>query len=173
MEFLVYIIVALIPASAVVIVVYLFLKKQGENEISKLSMQIKKERQSFFLEPRLDAYQRMILLLERTHPYSLVMRIHNPTHSAKHFQKELLESIRKEFDHNVAQQIFISPESWEMIKKSKEETINIINIAAKSMEEDADATALSSKIFEIVAEVGELPCDITIKFLKKEFQKLF
>jgi hypothetical protein len=32
---------------------------------------------------------------------------------------------------------------------------------------------LSQKIFEVVAEVGQLPTEITIEYLKKELQDLF
>lgn len=173
MELLSYIIIALIPALAVLAVVYIILKKQGEKEIAALSIQLKKERQTFFLEPRVDAYQRVVLLMERINPHSLIMRTHNAKMSAHLFQSELLDNIRKEFDHNVAQQIFISTEAWEMVKKSKEETIKIINIAGNQMEKEATATDLSGKIFEIVAELEELPSDITIKYLKRELQKLF
>lgn len=173
MDLLAQIIIALLPAAAVVIVVYVMLKKSGEKEIATLSLQLKKERQQFFLEPRVEAYQRIVLLLERINPHNLVMRLHNPKSSAVAFQSELLQNIRNEYDHNVAQQIFISPQGWEMVKKSKEETIKIINIAAKQMDEKATATDLSSKIFELVAELEELPTDITIQQLKQELQRLF
>ncbi len=173
MELLVYIIVALIPAAAVTIVVYLFLKKSKEREIGMLTMQMKKERQKYFLEPRAEAYQRVILLLERINPQNMVMRMYDPKLKAADFQRNLLENIRKEFDHNVAQQLFIGTQAWELVKKSKEETIKIINIAGQQMKEDDDATAMSNKLFEIVAEVGELPSEIAVKVLKEEFQKLF
>jgi len=173
MEMLGMILIALIPSGAVLVVVYLFLKKQSEKEIGSLSIQLKKERQSFFLEPRVDAYQRAVLLMERITPQNLVMRIFAPDLTAQQFQSKLLDAIRQEFDHNVAQQIFISTASWEMVKKSKEETVKIINVAAGQMKEDAKAMELSSKIFEVVAEIGDLPTEITIKVLKEDLQRLF
>ena len=100
------------------------------------------------------------------------MRLHNPTISAQAFQSELLKTIREEFDHNVAQQLFISPEGWKLVSNAKEETTNIINVAAENLEEDANATALASKVFELVGEVGEVPSDIAVNVLKREFQDL-
>lgn len=173
MNLLAQIIIALLPSAAVVIVVYIMLKKSGEKEVASLSLQIKKERQKFFLEPRVEAHQRIVLFLERINPHNLVMRLHNPKISSAAFQAELLKNIRNEYDHNVAQQIFISPQSWEMVKKSKEETIKIINIAAKQMDENSTSTDLSGKIFELIAELEDLPTDITIQQLKKELQRLF
>jgi hypothetical protein len=173
LEFLAYVIIALLPATAVIVVVYILLKKNGEREITALTMQLKKERQTNFLESRVDAYQRAVLLMERIHPNSLIMRNFNPGLPAGAFQAKLLDQIREEFDHNVAQQIFISPGAWEMVKTSKEETLKIINIAGRQMEPTAMAGDLSTRIFEIIAEVGELPTEITIKHLKTEVQKLF
>jgi hypothetical protein len=136
-------------------------------------MQLKKEQQASFIEPRVDAYQRAVLLMERITPNNLIMRMYDPRLNAKQFQTALLDNIRKEYEHNLAQQIFISLNGWEMVKSSKEETVKIINIAARQIGEEANATELSSKIFEIVAEVGELPTEITIKQLKGELQRLF
>src|SRR5690554_2096991 len=173
MEYIAYIIVALIPALAVVYIVDVFLKKQNEREITNLNVDLKKERQKFFLEPRMEAYQRIVLLLERINPQSLIMRFHDSKKSAIMLQTELLSNIRSEFDHNVAQQIFISTSAWEMVKKSKEETIKIINVAAQSLDEKANSTELSNKVFEIIGELDELPTEITIKLLKEELQRLF
>ena len=112
-----YVLVALIPSVALIIVVYLFLKKFNDEKIKVLQLQIKQERTKFFLEPRLDAYQRIVLLLERITPANLIMRVHNPKSSANEMHTQLLSTIRREFDHNVAQQIYISAAAWEMTKR--------------------------------------------------------
>jgi hypothetical protein len=114
-----------------------------------------------------------VLFMERIHPNSLVMRLHNPGLPAKMLQAEFLKAIREEYDHNVAQQLFISPQGWSMVKNSKEETIKIINIAGNQMLATSTGMDLSAKIFEIVAEIGQLPTEITVEFLKKELQELF
>jgi hypothetical protein len=173
MEYITYIIVALVPALAVAFVVFTFIKNNNEKELTNLSIQLKQERQKFFLEPRADAYQRVVLLLERINPHSLIMRLHNTNKNALLLQTELLSNIRNEFDHNAAQQVFISNAAWGIVKKSKEETIKIINVAAQQLDKNASATDLSAKIFEIVGELDELPTEIAIKVIKEEFQKLF
>ncbi|MGB0933891.1 MAG: hypothetical protein ACPGU5_06385 [Lishizhenia sp.] len=173
MEILITFFVGFLPATAICVVVYLFLKKQNDTQVQHIAMELKKERQQHLLPSRVEAYQRAVLFMERISPGNLVMRLHTPGKPAKAMQADLLKSIREEYDHNVAQQIFISTQAWEMVKEAKEETIKIINIAAKSMDESATGTELSSKIFEIVAEVGDLPTEITIKFLKEELQRLF
>ncbi len=84
-----------------------------------------------------------------------------------------MKAIRDEFDHNVAQQLFVSPALWDMVKNSKEETVKIINIAGRQLAPTAMSTDLAAKIFELVAEIGELPSEITVKALKEDLQRLF
>lgn len=166
-----------VPAGAVMLTAVYFLRKQTESKIRdakiELTNTLKTQRQEFFLPSRMEAYQRCVLFLERIHPNSLVMRVQNPGLPAMAFQVKLLETIREEYEHNIAQQLFVSPQAWEMVKKSKEETIKIINLAGKQMSAASMSLDLSAKIFEIVGEVGELPSDITVEILKKELQELF
>ena len=125
------------------------------------------------LPHRIDAYQRLVLFLERISPNSLVMRKFGNYQSAKQLQQDLLSTIRSEYEHNIAQQVFVSPQGWKMVKDSKEQIIQLINIAASQVEENASAIDLSSKIFELTAEFEKLPSEITTEYLIEELQKLF
>jgi hypothetical protein len=173
MNILIQVLILLITAFGIIYIVYLFLNKQNSKELNQLKLELKKDRQNFFLPNRVEAYQRIILLLERINPNSLIMRNHNPSLSAKNMQSELLKVIREEFDHNIAQQVFISIEGWETVKNSKEETIKIINLAANQLNENASSTDLAARIFELISEIKTMPIDLSIKLLKKELQELF
>ena len=131
------------------------------------------ENAKFFLPHRVEAYQRIILFMERISPNSLVMRKFQNGMQAKELQAELLSTIRSEFEHNIAQQIFISPQGWKMVKESKEEIIKIINLASSQIDENGNALDLSQKIFEIATQLEKLPTEITNEFLINELQKLF
>jgi hypothetical protein len=158
---------------SIIIIVYLFLKRQNQKEQVNLEVELKKQRQEFFLPNRVDAYERAILLMERLHPNSLVMRLNNPSLSAKIMHAEFLKTIREEFDHNITQQLFISPIAWKLLRDSKEELVKLINLAASQVQENATAIELSAKIFELVAQLEKLPSEVATEFLKKEFQELF
>lgn len=173
MNTLLIILLGFIPVAAVLVITFLFLKKEGQKENYYLQLELKKQRQEFFLPSRLEAYQRAVLFMERIHPNNLVMRLHNPGLPAKMLQAEFLKAIREEYDHNVAQQLFISPLGWKMVRDAKEETIKIINIAGNQLEATATGMDLSSKILAIVGEIGELPNDIVVEQLKSELQRLF
>ena len=173
MDILLQIALIVIPSGAVLLTTIFFLRREASKEVMNMKAELKKQRQEYFLPSRVEAYQRAILLMERIHPNSLVMRLHNPGLPAKALQADFLKAIREEYDHNVAQQLFISPQGWQMVKNSKEETIKIINIAGNQMLATSTGMDLSAKIFEIVAEVGQLPTEITVEYLKKELQELF
>ena len=161
------------PSGAVLLTAIFFLRRETSKELLNMQIELRKQRQEYFLPNRVEAYQRAVLLMERIHPNSLVMRLHNPGLPAKALQTEFLKAIREEFDHNVAQQLFISPQAWQLVKNSKEETIKIINIAGGQMTATSTGMDLSAKVFEVVAEIGQLPSEVTVELLKKEIQELF
>ena len=167
----------IVPAGAVLLTAVFFMRKMAEKDLrathSALNAELKKDRQEFFLPQRVDAYQRVILLMERIHPNSLVMRHNNPGLPAAAMQIKLLESIREEYEHNIAQQLFINAGTWDMVKKAKEETLKIIHLAGQQMEPTSTGMDLSAKIFEIVGEVGTLPSEIAVEALKKDVQQMF
>ena len=96
------------PAGAVLLTTIFFLRKETNKEVRIAQIELKKQRQEYFLPNRVEAYQRSVLLMERIHPGSLVMRLHNAGLPAKALQAEFLKAIREEYDHNVAQQLFVS-----------------------------------------------------------------
>jgi len=163
----------IVPAGAVLMTAVYFMRRESEKELRNAQIELRKERQQFFLPNRVDAYQRAILLMERIHPNSLVMRHNNPGLPAAALQMQLLEAIRTEYEHNIAQQMFISQPTWELVRKSKDETVKLIHLAGQQMEATSTGMDLSSKIFEIVGEIGELPSEIAVKALKEEVQSLF
>ena len=173
MDILLQIALIIFPAGAVLLTAIFFLRRESSKEILNMQIELRKQRQEYFLPSRVEAYQRAILLMERIHPNSLVMRLHNPGLPAKALQAAFLQSVREEYDHNVAQQLFVSPQAWQMVKNAKEETIKIINIAGNQMASTSTGMDLSGKIFELVAEIGQLPSEITVEILKKEVQDLF
>jgi len=173
MDALLQIALIIFPSGGVLFTTIYFLRRETAKESITAQVELKKQRQEFFLPSRVEAYQRAVLLMERIHPNSLVMRLHNPGLPARALQADFLKAIREEYDHNVAQQLFVSPQAWNLVKNSKEETIKIINMAGNQMTETSTGMDLSAKIFEIVAEVGEMPSEITVNYLKKELQELF
>ena len=92
---------------------------------------------------------------------------------ARALQAELLKTIRSEFEHNVAQQIYMSSSAWKAVKAAKEETIKLINISSTKINDDAPGTELGKKILEMAAQLEQTPSDFALDFLKREIKSLF
>ncbi len=122
---------------------------------------------------RLQAYERIILLLERISPESLILRTSLMGMSSNQLQSEMLSSVRAEFEHNLSQQLYVSNEAWEMIKSARANTIKLINTAAEKIPTNAQSMHLSTTILEMVMEMDKTPSASAIEFLKKEVQTLF
>ena len=63
-------------------------------------------------------------------------------------QQVLLQNIREEYEHNLAQQLYIKPEIWEAITKMKDQNSYIINQLAALAPVNATALDLNKKILE-------------------------
>lgn len=113
----------LIPA----VIVYLLMNKflKGQQSIEQLKLRL--EQSNDTLPLRFQAYERMTLLLERIKVPSLVMRLMTPSSSARDLKNALVISIQKEYEHNLTQQIYVSPELWKIITLAKDGTIQYMN----------------------------------------------
>jgi len=67
----------------------------------------------------LQAYERLILLMERITPDNLIMRIDSTGMNTNEFHLELLSNIRAEFDHNISQQLYVSDLVWQDVYNAK------------------------------------------------------
>jgi len=124
--------------------------------------------QSVITPLRLQAYERLVLFLERMSPNSLIFRVNVSGMSAISMQTEMLKSIRGEFEHNLSQQIYVSPNAWEMVKQAKEETIKVVNIAAGKLNDNSTSIELSGLILEIMGSIDKSHIQSAIDFLKNE-----
>lgn len=158
---------------AVVAIVMLMLKKQAQVELLKLKNEINIQKQTYFLPSKLEAYQRCILLLDRISPANLTLRTLNINQTARAQQSVLIKTVRDEYEHNIAQQLFISEEGWQILVHAKEEVLRVINLAANSLNKDATATELATKILEITAKIDPFPTEICRAFIQKEFRDFY
>ena len=124
--------------------------------------------QKIITPSRLQAYERVVLFMERISPESLIMRVQQSNMTSRNLQSALLNTIRKEYEHNLSQQIYMSPEAWEAVRNTKENIIQLINVAASRVNPDDQAIKLSTAILEMNKEVEESPVTKGVRFVKKE-----
>lgn len=138
------------------------------NEEYKRKESFKIENVKITIPLRIQAYERLVLLLERINPESLLLRLQTPQMSAGLLHEELLITIRAEFEHNLSQQIYVSQPSWEAVKHAKDTLVRIINEASEKIAPVAPATALSEAILSIMMTQQDNQIQKALNFLKRD-----
>jgi hypothetical protein len=100
------------------------------------------------LRLRLQAYERIALLAERIALQSLLSRINNSGLSCRQMQISLIDSIKQEYDYNISQQIYVSPEVWRAVNNLKEQNIYIVNQLASTLPAQASGMDLNKHIVD-------------------------
>ena len=147
-------------------------KQVAQPSPQPVSVQPTDEKQKHLFPLKLQAYERIVLLLERIEPSSLLLRSKVADMSANQLHSALLNNIREEYEHNVAQQIYVSDNAWNLTKQAKEETIRIVNLAAESMEKDSSANDLTRNVFEKMMVLPKSPSQIALEYIKQEVKEL-
>lgn len=97
---------------------------------------------------RLQALERLTVFAERCGLKSLVSRVDNMSMNAAGLHGTLIETIKAEYEYNISQQIYVSPEVWNAVTRLKDQNIYIINQLAASLPPHATALDLSKRILE-------------------------
>lgn len=108
----------------------------------------RKGNESETLKLRLQAYERVTLLTERISLQNLLSRISNSGLTGRQMQMSLIDSIKQEYDYNVSQQIYISPEVWRAVNNLKEQNIYVINQLASALPQQASGMDLNKHIID-------------------------
>lgn len=163
----------ILPSTIVFLAVHFVLKKHLDTQLKSQVVKGRQEQQGTIMPIRLQAYERMVLLLERITPQNLVMRVNSSNATAGQLHQELLASIRAEYEHNLTQQVYISKGAWEAVKRAKEETIKLINISASKVHDNAKGVELSKMVLEMSMQLEKMPTQLAIDFIKEEARSFF
>jgi len=163
----------LVPASVVLYAAYLLVRIFVQKELDLKRLEVRGKSIELVLPNRLQAYERMALFLERVSPQNLLVRLNISGMPSREFHQLLLSEIRNEYNHNVAQQVYISENVWNLIKNAKEDLILSINDAAGEMSMESTSLDLSRKIFEKSINKQVDPIAHALVELKKEIQQTF
>lgn len=118
---------------------------------------------------RLQACERLVLFIERIHPRQLVPRVYQPGMTVSELQSVLIFNIRAEFEHNLSQQIYVTPKVWNTVRSVKEQELNMINQIAQQLKPDEPAKELHKRIVDYILTMeGELPTDVALEVINEE-----
>ncbi len=97
---------------------------------------------------KLQAYERLTLLSERIGLQNLISRMPNAGLTGRQMQYSLVEAIKGEFEYNISQQVYVSPEAWRAVTNLKEQNIYIINQLAATLPFNASGMDLNKQIID-------------------------
>jgi hypothetical protein len=147
------------------------LHKFFKNEENKRKFELLRENQRLGLPIRLQAYERIVLFLERINPINLMMRVEPNSLDPQSYATLLVHTIQTEYEHNIAQQIYFTQESWEIILKAKNSIIT--QIRRFSIEgEVASGKELRTKLLQELTQT-ESASAVAISFIKEELKRVF
>ncbi len=163
----------ILPSLIVFLTTWFLVSRYFRDEDQKRTQQLSLNNQNLITPLRLQAYERIILYLERINPESLVMRLNRQGQNCQQLQNELLSTIRAEFEHNLSQQIYVSNKAWEMLKNAKNATIQLINETAEKTDNNLPSINLGTAILENIMAKEKNPASEAILFIKDEINRLY
>ena len=101
---------------------------------------------------QLQAYERLMLLVDRIALPNVISRTNQAGLNAREMQVLLTQQIRQEFEYNVTQQIYVSPESWEAVRNLKDQNLLIINQISSFLPAEATGQDLNRSILEMLMQ---------------------
>ncbi|HQV00409.1 MAG: hypothetical protein JNK61_12370 [Bacteroidia bacterium] len=163
----------LVSPCLVMATTYIMLQKFFEREQRMQLFELKKNTQQHTLPLRLQAYERMVLYVERMMFNNLINRLNQSDFTVRQLQFSMINNLRDEYEHNVAQQLYMSSEIWMLIKQTKEETIRIIISIAENIDAEAPSAQLAKGLFEYIINNDYIKHQQTLDALKAEARQIF
>jgi len=151
---------------------YLIKPYLEKNEKIQL-LEFKKSIANQTLPLRLQAYERLILFMERINPENMLVRLNPGNYTAAELHSIIISEIRNEYQHNITQQIYVTSRAWGVTKRVKEDTLNIVGNAIKSLPEGASGLDLGKTILIQLSQLENNPYELGGELIRKDLEDLF
>lgn len=135
-----------------------------------LSLESSKSHSKEMLQIKLTAYERLLLFSHRISPEQLLKRHQESLKSMNvdMFSQLILADIDAEFQHNFAQQLYVSDNAWSVVQTLKENSKSLYRNLAIQVENKADTKGFMSAALSQIEEVKPNPYAEVQKILKQE-----
>src|ERR1035437_9018753 len=161
-----------IPALIVLFTAWIILRNMIKNDQDKRRQELIPQNSRTVTPIKLQAYERIVLFLERISLESLLVRVSSPDMTAPQLHTVMLNTIRSEFEHNLAQQIYMSPQAWEVVRNARSGMIKLINSEAETLQPATPGMVLSKQLLGKVMEMDKEPTRVAIDYLKAEISRM-
>jgi hypothetical protein len=161
-----------IPALIVFLTAWVLIRNMIKNSEDKHRYELMLHNSKTVTPIKLQAYERIVLFLERISLESLLVRVSTTDMTSKQLHSALLTTIRSEFEHNLSQQIYMSQQAWEVVRNARSNMIKIINNEAEKIKPDAPGMLLSKNLLESLMQLDKEPTRAAIDYVKAEVTRM-
>ena len=168
-----WIIIALMGAGlllmvAAMILLFRLIRMKDSELRNNGKMELKRQSLKIIMPLKVQAYERFLLYLERVQLPQLVKRVYVPGMEKGTFHLQLLQNVREEFEHNLAQQLYVAGTTWSAVMNAKEELVNQINETFEQLKDEEDVSILAQSLVALPNPVVEQ----AVAVLKRDFERL-
>jgi len=156
-----------IPGLIVFAAVYFIQKQQNQQELQLRVINDRGKYAKDAIPLKLQAYERLILFCDRIHIPNLILRLKARGMTANDLKTAMIISVQKEYEHNMAQQLYTSNKLWEILSLAKNDIISVISDTAQGMTHNT-AEELSTKLMQQLGNNKQNPVNVAIKAIKEE-----
>lgn len=162
-----------LPASLVLYGMYLAIKVMVSKSLLSKELDLKLKSLEITLPARMQAFERMTLFLERISTDNLLVRLNKSGMTASVLHYAILEEVRNEFNHNVAQQVYLSKELWSTVVTAKEDLVTKVNATFEETDPEASSLEYAKKLLELMMASDINAIDHALNSLKEELGKYY
>ena len=135
-----------VPALIVFLTVYFLFREFLTKQYQLQALDYKQKQQGISFPLRMQAYERLALLVERISIPHLLFRLRAENSTAAALRVAMLLAIQQEFEHNVSQQVYVSAKLWEILRVARFDTESIINGISEKVDPKAPAAEFAGTL---------------------------
>lgn len=136
----------ILPALVVFITVYFIMNRFFNMQMNLEAMKLQQASKKEMTPLKLQAYERLMVFCERINALSLANRLRTKGMNITMLKQAMMIAIQQEFEHNIAQQMYVTDQLWQIIEIAKNDTLNFISSLDQGSDGNMDASMVVNQI---------------------------
>lgn len=161
-----------VPALIVFVTAYYLMRSFFKNQTDLSVIKQRGEIGETTKQLKLQAFERLMLYCDRMDIFNTVGRLNQSSMNAEELMTAMLISTQKEYEHNVAQQIYISETLWKVITQAKSSTIQLISSAYDTVNPQDSSQVFIEALQTKIREAKINPSDHAKRALRAEAENV-
>jgi len=153
-------------------VVFLFIYKLKFQKKIEKKIEKKTKKNEVNINLKMQAFERLTILLERTEPYRLLSLIDKSEKDLDKIELTLLNSLVSEYEYNLSQQVYVSDNLWNLVIISKNKSVAIISSVKSSLSNKSNGLDFFNAMKLVLDNQETTPSKIALNYLKKEARSI-